>query len=97
MPHAFECDKRPARRHLASVHRRHTQRFVVGLEGADALGFQEISDIPHDVEETGDRGTGISGQEMNTALGLERSFNKELVTGENLPAAFSQEARIGCH
>ena len=43
--HAFESDDRPAGCHLAAIDGGDTQRFVVGLEGPNSLGFQQIADF----------------------------------------------------
>ena len=78
--------------HLAAVDGGHAERFVVGLEGADALGFQQVADIAHDVEETGHGRTGIAGQQMDTALGFEGAFDEQFITGEDFPAGYRPES-----
>ena len=53
--------------------------------------------VTHDVEEAGNRRTGIAGQQVDAALGFEGAFDQQFVASEDFPAGFGQVARVGSH
>src|SRR6185437_15882075 len=83
---------RPAGGHLRAIDGGNTERFVISLKCANALLGEDIFDVAENVEKAGDRGTGISGEEMNAALGFERALHQEFVAGKYFTTAFGQKA-----
>ena len=70
----FHRDDGPAGGHLRAVGGRGAQGFVVGLEGADAVLLEQVADVAEDVEEAGDGGAGIAGEEVDAAFDFEGSL-----------------------
>ena len=73
------------------------QSFVVGLKRPDAFGFEEVSDVAQDVEESRDGGAGIAGEKMDAALGFEGAFDEQFIAGENFVTGLGQETGIDRH
>ncbi len=65
-----------ARGHLRAVERCDAEGFVIGLEGADAVLFEQGCEVAEDVEESGDGGTGVAGQKVDSALAFEGPFDE---------------------
>ena len=93
----FHGRDRAARHHLRAVDRGGAEGLVVGLESADAVGIEQVLDVPHDIEESRDRRAGIAGQEVDASVDFQRALDEQFVSGEDFAAGLGQEARIGSH
>ena len=70
------------------------QGFIVGLESANAMFFEQGGKVAADIEESCDGRAGVTGEEVYASLGFERPFDEEFVAGEDFAAGIGQKARI---
>ena len=83
--------------HLRAVDRGGGEGFVVGLKGADALLLEQVLDVAHGVEESGDGRAGIAGHQVDAAFDFKAAFDQQFVSGEDLAPSFGEESGIDWH
>ena len=90
----LETGDRAAADHLGAVDHGDGEGLVVGEVGHDAFFVEQGGEGFEGVEEAGDGGAGVAGEQVDAAFDFQGALNEQLVAGEDFRAGVDQETWI---